>query len=178
MEPLVADLAEAMWPLLDRPLMLLGHSMGALVAFELARALRRRHGPVPLGLFAAACAAPQLPRRTALHKLPSAELWAELRYFGGTPEQVLGSDELKALVEPALRADLEICETYRYVEEAPLDCPIVAFGGDDDHDVTLEELRAWKAQTTSSFRISTFAGGHFFIGREHPDMLEAIGQSV
>jgi len=121
LRPLVLDLAAAMSGLLDKPFMLFGHSMGALVGFELARRLRRAYAAAPVALFAAACPAPQLPRRQKpLHALPSAQLWAEIRRFGGTPEVVFESDELMAMVEPALRADLAICETYEYIHDLSL----------------------------------------------------------
>ncbi|MDQ6713103.1 MAG: alpha/beta fold hydrolase [Candidatus Dormibacteraeota bacterium] len=174
LQPLVVDLARAMSGMLDKPFMLFGHSMGALLGFELARWLRRAYGVAPLVLFAAACPAPQLPRRQKLlHALPSTQLWSEIYRLGGTPDQVLASDDLRALVEPALRADLMICETYQYVEERPLSCPVVVFAGSDD-DVSVEELQGWTAQTTSSFRIAMFPGGHFLASSELPRLLEEI----
>jgi len=87
---LVLDLAAAMSGLLDKPFVLFGHSMGALVGFELARRFRRAYAATPVALFAASCPAPQLPRRhRPLHALPSTQLWAEIRRLGGTPEPVL-----------------------------------------------------------------------------------------
>jgi medium-chain acyl-[acyl-carrier-protein] hydrolase len=175
MQPLVRDLADAMAELVDKPFVLFGHSMGALVGFELARRLRRDYGVSPVALLAAACPAPQLPRRQRpLHALPSIQLWAEIRRFGGTPQAVLESEELMTMVEPALRADLAICETYRYTDDRPLDCPLIAIGGSSDDDVSDAELEAWRAQTTSSFRVEMLRGGHFFSGGELSRLLDLI----
>jgi medium-chain acyl-[acyl-carrier-protein] hydrolase len=175
MRALVLDLAAAMKGLLDRPFMLFGHSMGALVAFELARQLRRVDAVTPIALFAAACPAPQLPRRQKpLHALPSAQLWAEIRRLGGTPDPVLQSDDLMAMLEPALRADLAICETYEYLDDRPLDCPLTVIAGADDDDVSAAELEAWRTQTSSSFRVEMLRGGHFFAGGDLSRVVDMI----
>jgi medium-chain acyl-[acyl-carrier-protein] hydrolase len=175
MRPLVLDLAEAMSGLLDQPLVLFGHSMGALVGFELARRLHRDYAASPIALLAAACPAPQLPRRRRpIHALPSIQLWAEIRRFGGTPQAVLESEELMTMVEPALRADLAICETYEYTDDRPLDCPLIAIGGSSDDDVSGAELQAWRSQTTSFFRIEMLQGGHFFSGGDLARVLDVI----
>jgi medium-chain acyl-[acyl-carrier-protein] hydrolase len=175
MRPLVIDLAAAMTGLLDRPFMLFGHSMGALVAFELARELRRVDAVTPIALFAAACPAPQLPRRQKpLHALPSTQLWAEIRRLGGTPDPVLQSEDLMAMLEPALRADLAICETYEYLDDRPLDCPLTVIAGADDDDVSAAELEAWRTQTSSSFRVEMLRGGHFFAGGDLSRVVDVI----
>jgi medium-chain acyl-[acyl-carrier-protein] hydrolase len=173
--PLVRDLAVSMSRLLDKPFMLFGHSMGALLGFELARRLRRAYAVAPVALFAAACPAPQLPRRQRpLHALPSSQLWAEIRRLGGTPEPVLESKDLMAMVEPALRADLAICETYTYVDDRPLDCPVIALAGNNDDGVSAAELQAWSEQTSSTFRVAMLAGGHFFANGELSTVLDVI----
>jgi len=77
------------------------------------------------------------------------------------------------MVEPALRADLAICETYAYVDDRPLDCPLIVFAGSND-DVSAAELQAWRVQTTSSFRIAMLQGGHFFAGDELSMLLDVI----
>jgi surfactin synthase thioesterase subunit len=179
LRPLVFDLAAAMSRLLDKPFMVFGHSMGALIGFELVRHLRRAYAAAPVALFAAACPAPQLARRQRpLHALPSTQLWAEIRRLGGTPEPVLASSDLMAMLEPALRADLAICETYRYTDDQPLDCPVIAIAGSGDDGVSEAELHAWRTQTTSSFQVVMLQAGHFFAGGELSRLLDLIGREA
>jgi medium-chain acyl-[acyl-carrier-protein] hydrolase len=167
-------LAAVGWAL-DRPLAVFGHSMGALLAFEFARTMRRRLGQAPLMLIVSAHDAPQHPRRTAaLHKLPRPRFWEEIRNLDGTPEGVLDNADLRELAEPSLRRDLEAVETYRYVHERPLNCPIAAFVGRDDPNTSLEGVEAWSAQTDAGFALSVFPGGHFFQVSERTRVLSAV----
>ncbi|HLN62204.1 MAG TPA: alpha/beta fold hydrolase [Symbiobacteriaceae bacterium] len=163
--PLVAELARAMQAHLDKPFALFGHSMGALVAFELARELRRSYGRLPAALIVGGRNAPHWPRenRPDLHGLPDAELVAELKVLGGTPPEVLAHAELMELILPVMRADLAIHETYEYVAEAPLACPVVALGGTRDDRTTQAGLEAWGELTTGRFALEWFEGGHFFV---------------
>src|SRR5262249_43042969 len=113
--PLAEALGRSLRPFFDRPFAFFGHSMGALVAFELARVLVRTAGPQPVPLFASACAAPQVRDcETPIHALPDAAFREELRRLGGTPALVLHNAELVDLLLPTLRADFAVCETYAY----------------------------------------------------------------
>jgi medium-chain acyl-[acyl-carrier-protein] hydrolase len=162
--PLVENLARDLLPQLDKPFAFFGHSMGALISFELARFLRREHGLLPAQLFLSARRAPQLPNtERPLHDLPEAEFIKELRLLDGTPEEVLEHRELLSLMLPFLRADFEVCETYAYQPEPALDCPITAFGGLQDHGVSRAQLDAWREHTTGAFSLRMFPGAHFFI---------------
>ena len=153
MPPLAEATAARLVPYMDRPSAFLGHSMGALVAFETARHLRRAGAPLPAHLFVSGRRAPQLPpNKPAIHQLPDDAFLAELRDFNGTPEAVLESDELMALLLPLLRADFAVCETYTYQCEPPLPCSLDAFGGREDDDVPLEDLRAWRPHTLGEGR--------------------------
>jgi surfactin synthase thioesterase subunit len=164
MHRLVAEALAAMRCFLDRPYALFGHSLGALVCFELARELRRSGYPLPAVLVAAGRSAPQLGRRgTRLHDLPDDELVARLNDLGGIPEQVAGNRELLAVLLPAIRADLLLHERYRYIDEPPLECSIVALGGSKDLDVPPHDISAWGEQTCSSFETRIFDGDHFFV---------------
>jgi len=161
---LVNELMAATRPLLDVPFAFFGHSMGALVSFELARALRREYGLAAEHLFASAWRAPQLPLGTQLHRLPESEFIDRLQArFSGIPEGVLRDRELLDMMLPVLRADLAVCETYEYSDEAPFGCPISVFGGVDDHWVNASELAAWSVHTTRSMNVTMFPGDHFFI---------------
>lgn len=162
--PLVEAVREGIAPALDVPFMLLGHSLGALVAFELARSMRRHLGPAPVQLIVSACRAPQLPHtHPVIHDLPDDRFIHALRELNGTPEEFLRDSGAFQLIVPALRADLAAFETYEYRPDAPFDCPIRAFGGLADDRAPAEQLRAWRAQTTGDFTMQCLPGGHFFI---------------
>jgi len=175
--PLVAALARALRPHLDGPYALLGHSMGALVAFETVRALRDADAPPPRRLFVSAFRAPHLPDPTPpVHALPGASFWDELRRLNGTPREVLDNDEMRRLVEPTLRADFAVHETYVHAGGEPVACPITAFGGLDDPDVTRDMLEAWRRHTRAGFRLRLFPGDHFFIHAARHGLLAAIAE--
>jgi medium-chain acyl-[acyl-carrier-protein] hydrolase len=146
------------------PFSFFGHSMGSLMAFELARELRRRGLAMPQHLFLSGRRAPHLPdRRRPLHGLPAAELHAELRDLQGTPPAVLDDPELMQLLEPVLRADFELCESYRYTPEAPLDVSLRVFGGSDDREATKGELEAWREHSGKFSGVRMFSGHHFYL---------------
>jgi medium-chain acyl-[acyl-carrier-protein] hydrolase len=170
--------AREMTPFLDRPFVLFGHSMGALLAFELARTLRHALGPVPVALILAAYSAPQSPPRAPIHHLPDAEFIDEMRKLQGTSEAVLQNQELMAFVLPTLRADFQACDTYRYAAEAPLDCPIVIYGGLEDREVGVEGLDAWRSATSGPFERVMLPGNHFFIQSQRDALLADIGRRV
>ncbi len=163
-EPLVAVLMEAIYPVLDMPFAFYGHSMGALVAFVLARELRKEHHRLPLHLLVSGRSAPHAPKRAnPFHLLSQDAFIEELRQLGGTEDNVLENAELMDLLMPLLRADFQVNEAYQYVQEPPLDCPISAFRGSKDDLMTYEDVAAWREQTTRTFRLRTLPGGHFFI---------------
>jgi medium-chain acyl-[acyl-carrier-protein] hydrolase len=179
MLPLVQTLAQVLRPYLTMPFALFGHSMGALMSFELARQLRRAQHPLPRHVFVSGFRAPQLPDPDPpIHALPEAEFIAELRRLNGTPEEVLQNAELMQLVLPALRADFAILETYAYAREAPLECPITVFGGLDDDEMPAEQLAAWREQTRGAFRLHLFPGDHFFIHSARTALLETLSQEL
>jgi medium-chain acyl-[acyl-carrier-protein] hydrolase len=175
LEGLVMALADAIAPQLDRPFAFFGHSMGALVAYELTRTLRRRGLPEPARLLVSAFRAPHLARRVApIYHLPDEAFLAALRRFNGTPDEILQNADLMELVMPILRADFSVCETYTHRREAPLDLPIVAFGGCADEDVKPAELEPWRELTTSGFSLAMFPGDHFFLDSSRPALLETV----
>ena len=159
----------------DRPFAFYGHSLGAFVAFEVTRALRRRGSPLPQHLFAGAAVAPQLHAVAApAHRGPDSGLIAKLRRYGGTPEAVLAEPELMALLLPAFRADLTLFETYRAADEPPLDVPITAFGGLADDNARQLEIEGWRAQTSRGFALRMFPGGHLFLQPARAALLAAM----
>jgi medium-chain acyl-[acyl-carrier-protein] hydrolase len=161
---IVAELLDAMRTMSGRPFALFGHSGAALLAFELARALRARGEPGPAQLFVSAEPAPDLPRSgPLLHTLDDAELIQRLRARGGTAPEVLANDELMELILPTLRADFGWYEKYDYRPGPPLDCPVTAFASEQDKIVGVDAVAGWAAHTTGAFQLRLVDGGHFFI---------------
>lgn len=178
-EPLVESAAEALLPYLDRPFSFFGHSMGALISFELARLLRRKHKLHVSKLLLSGRGAPHLPdHEPTTYNLPEPEFIAELRRLKGTPQEVLAHPELMDLMSPILRADFEICQTYEYVPEPPLECPITALGGLQDEEVTHRQLDAWREHTTSTFSLRMFPGDHFFLHASAPMLHRMLAQEL
>lgn len=177
--PLVQTLARVLRPYLDIPFAFFGHSLGALISFELARQLRRQVDLSPVRLFMAACSAPQLSNPgPPIHQLPEAAFVAELRRLDGTPELILEDPNLLDLFLPLLRADFELYETYTYLAEAPLDCPLSAFGGLQDRRVDRGALAAWRDQTTGDLSLRMFPGNHFFLESDRWLLLQAVTQDL
>ena len=175
LDSVLRHLMSAIEPLLDRPFVFFGHSMGALIAYELTQLLRSLGRPMPAHLFLSGRRAPSIPiGRRAFHDLPDDELIQEIRKLNGTSEGVLQNDELMALVLPTLRADFAIHDTYNYQEQAALDVPFTVFGGLDDIATTTDNLSAWGSLTTRGARLSLFRGGHFFIDELRDEVLAAI----
>jgi medium-chain acyl-[acyl-carrier-protein] hydrolase len=163
-EPYVEDLATALAPELRTPFALFGHSLGALVAFELARRLRAGRLAAPVHLFVSGRIAPQLTEhRRILHRLPAGDLARELAALGGIPGHIdLGDHRLSHLLA-ALRADLAVNERYAFRTEPALGTAITAVGGAADPRVDESELAAWRIQTSGAFTFRTYRGGHFYL---------------
>jgi len=179
LSPLLQTLAQVLHPYLNMPFAFFGHSMGAVISFELARQLRKQYSLDPVHLFVSGRRAPQLPHPSPpIHSLPELAFVEELRHLNGTPESVLQNAELMQLLVPILRADFAICETHVYSSEEPLDCPISAFGGLEDGEVSHDALAAWREQTNSSFTLSMFPGNHFFVQSARSLILAAISQDM
>jgi len=175
MAQLMRVLAEQLHGLHDRPVALFGHSLGALTAFEYARVMRRVGHGAPLHLFVSAASAPQRPRSTAISHLTQSEFIDEIvRRYDGIPKMVLEDAELRDYFIPVLRTDLRLLESYTYVEDRPLECPVGAFGGLDDPRVTQPELDRWSVQTTASFSSQMYPGGHFFVTSARDALLATI----
>src|SRR5882724_1495630 len=163
----------------NAPYALYGHSMGALISFELGRELFRRHDTGPEHVFVSGCRAPQWPiNEPAIFNLPHDQFIAELKRLNGTPGEVLANPELIELFISPLRADFEMAETYEYRPGERLSCPITVYGALQDEHVPLESCRAWEEQTTGGFRMRTFKGDHFFIRNPRSEFMTVFPNDI
>jgi len=179
MRTLVVALVEAMLPYLDRPYALFGHSFGALVCFEAARALKNHQGSSPAHLCISGAKAPQLVADGSFfHKQPDAVLIDEVRRLGGTPEAILENEEMASAMLPAIRADYEILETYAYSDAAPLSCPILGMVGAADPEIDRASLQAWAEHTTDGFKMEIFPGDHFYLDQSQARVLQILGMAL
>jgi medium-chain acyl-[acyl-carrier-protein] hydrolase len=177
--PLVQTLTQVLRPYLNIPFAFFGHSMGALISFELARQLRAQQEPSPVHLFISGRRAPQIPdRNPLLHTLPEPEFLEELRDLNGTPKKVLENPELMQLFLPILRADFSICGTYTYLSQPPLDCSISVFGGTEDTGETYDLLESWSVQTHSFFSLQMLPGDHFFVHTSQEVLLDRLSHEL
>jgi len=176
--PLVAALTDAVAPRIDPPFAIYGHSLGSIVGFGFARELRRRGLPGPRHLFVSGRRAPQLPERSTLATLSDRDLLAALHRMGGIPDVVFAAPDLIAWYLPIIRADIGISEFAVIADEAPLACPITAFGGLTDELATPAEIEAWRSQTSAAFDHELFPGGHFFIQTERDRFLASLARRL
>ncbi len=162
-------------PFLEGPFAFYGHSVGALVAYQVARALRDRGGPTPRHLLVGASRPPQAPKPPdPIHVLKGDAFLERLRVLGGTPPQVLESADLMELFTPMLLADFEMSETYGDEPLDPLDAPISAFAGTEDGEVSVERVGTWSEQTNVEFHLTLLPGKHFFLHTAEAEHLKAM----
>ncbi|HEY2961933.1 MAG TPA: alpha/beta fold hydrolase [Pyrinomonadaceae bacterium] len=179
MDHLVAAAATAMEPFLDLPIVLFGHSVGAMASFELAHRIGYQFGVKVLHLFVSGARAPQLRRnRHNIHDLPEDEFTTELKTLNGTPPEVLENPELMRMISKTLRADFAIAETYSCSHAEPLNCPITVMGGLDDTLAAREDLEAWRIHTTNSFDLWQLPGDHFFIHTSDSLILRIVSREL
>ena len=185
-EPPIAKMSQAVElvgkeivTLLDRPYAFFGHSMGAILAFEVARLLRRSGHQSPTHLFVSGHQAPQIPNTEPFtYNLPDAEFIEELQRLNGTPLEVLEHPDMMRMMLPLLRADFESIQTYSYKHEPPLECPITALGGLLDPEISRETLEPWREQTVAAFNLQMFPGDHFFLHTEQANVLRVIAKEA
>ncbi|WP_323144820.1 thioesterase II family protein [Massilia phyllosphaerae] len=178
-EKFIEDAYIELKPFLDKPFVLFGHSMGALLAFEVAKYIMANNLPPPQAIFVSGCSAPSQRRSGQnLHKLDNVELRKKLSNYSGTPQEVLDHDELMDLVLPAIRADFQMIENYTYKKCSELKSPIyVLIGADDEHVTHLDALE-WSKETTSQFDLKKIKGGHFFTNTAGDEVADFINEKI
>jgi medium-chain acyl-[acyl-carrier-protein] hydrolase len=179
MAPLVDAAANALEHDFGAPYAFFGHSMGALIAFELTRELRRRSAPQPVRLFASGYRAPHVRESLpSVRGLDDEAFVREVdRRYGAIPREVRENRELMELLLPGLRSDISICETYRYRHDEPLECPIEVFGGIDDH-LDMADLEAWREHTRGTFGLTMLPGGHFFLKTAQLELMRILSRNL
>jgi surfactin synthase thioesterase subunit len=176
MRRLALQLAQEQKATLKAPYALFGHSLGALLACEMAHAFRSLGCPEPVALFASGTAAPTMRAdydRGFAQPRTDAELIDQLRTLNGTSEEVLANKELMSLTLPVLRADFLLCGRFEPQQRPLLKCPVHVLGGKDDR-ATTEQLIGWSKETHGSFSVDMLAGGHFFIHEHEAKVLRVI----
>ncbi len=176
---LTDTLVTALPPLLEPPFIFYGHSMGALIAFEVIRKLRKMGEQLPVHLFISSFRAPHLPDPDSMiSELPENQFIERLVQYGGIHPEILMNSELMEMFLPILRADFSVLSSYRYKQKAPLPCPITAFAGLSDPKISVEAIDSWQDHTTDGYNSYFFPGGHFFTTEFHSEMLAHINRNI
>ncbi len=176
---LVQALLPNLLPFLNKPFAFFGHSMGAIIAYEVARNVQEQHGLKLERLIASGRRGPQLPpTERVTYNLPDPEFIEELRRLNGTPHEVLDHPELMQLMMGIIRADFQLTQTYQFSPGPQLSCPFSIFGGLEDAHVTPEHLEAWCELTSSECSIKMFEGDHFFLQTNDKPLLRAINEQL
>lgn len=177
-QPLVGELASALCESVAEPVALFGHSLGGLLAFEVARELMRRGEHEPLHLIVSARGAPELRLSIDVPDSDQALLDRVDELYGGIPALVRTEPELLASALPLLRADIELAYAYAFAPAPPLPCPITVLGGDRDPTVSAAELEGWAAHTSAVCDVHRFPGGHFYIEEHRAAVLKVIRERL
>ena len=174
LEDLLEDLESALLPHLDRPFMFLGHSMGAMIAFELTNRIKRFYGKRPKHLFLSSMRAPHLSTKEDYHLLPDKQLLSKIFDLGGTSPEVSHDEKLLAMMLPTLRKDLTLCDNYRCPKNLDLDIPVTILGGYRDNAVSVKDLLAWNSCFGDKFKVRLFDGGHFYFKDSFEELASII----
>jgi surfactin synthase thioesterase subunit len=178
----IPELADAIFgavrPLADGPLAFFGHSMGAILAYEVALRLEQDGVPPLVRLYASGRRAPSRYRVENVHKRDDQGIITELRRLSGTETDLLGDPETVEMIMPAIKSDYRAIETYRHTPGQEVNAPIVVLVGDRDPRVTADEAKAWSEHTTGSFDLRVFPGGHFYLVEQAPEVIRVLSADL
>ncbi|UED82973.1 thioesterase II family protein [Streptomyces profundus] len=177
LDELCAELADRLIAEAAGPYAVFGHSLGALVGFELVRAVLARGGPPPVHLFVSGCGAPGTLAPDA-EGITDEEVLALMRGLGGTPEAFLADPRVARMLLPRVRADLTVRNSFRHRPAPPLDVPMTAFAADADPRVSVEDVAAWREETVGRFRLHTYEGGHFAVLDQQERTLSHVREAL
>lgn len=184
-EPAISELPAAvdalyagLKPIFDEPFALFGHSMGALLAFELSRRVHAERGVWPIHLFLSARRPPHLgPIHPNFHSLPMGSFVSHVQgWYDAFPQMVLDRPGLLEPFMPTLRADMRLLETYEWQQGPPMACPVTVFGGLHDRAVPVGSLKGWQQHSSEPVKVKVFSGRHFYLRDDDRDVVNAIGK--
>ena len=176
---LAEAIAAALHPYAWAPYAIFGHSMGALLAYEVATRMDNSAKRQLCKLFVSGSRPPFVPpKRPPVSHLPNPEFIERLREMQGTPEEVLSHPELMELMLPVLRSDFAMCEQYCLQQPYRLHIPITVLAGEQDEDATETDMLPWSLLTRETFRSLRFAGTHFFVREQEAAIVQAISTEL
>lgn len=178
MDSVISYLSKAILEYCNKPYYFFGHSLGALIAFELAHALLKNNKPHPHCIFASGKSPPHLPSNKFTYHLSDGDFIDVIKQYNGIPTEIFNENSLIELFLPVLRADFEILETYVYQDRPPLFCDLIALGGIDDPIVKPNSIKEWQNYTSGSFNYHLLPGDHFFIKAKLKNVLNIIYQEI
>lgn len=173
--PLLSAIEQALTPYFDKPFAFFGHSLGASLVYELTRRLSNQNNSLPIQLLISGCRCPHLPlRQPPMWNLPKQEFLRRLREMNGTELEVLEDKRLIALLEPTLRADIKLAESWECTTRQPLNVPITVFSGLEDDIAPPSDMQDWRYYTNLEFYSYTLPGNHFFLHSSERILLDYI----
>jgi surfactin synthase thioesterase subunit len=174
LDEIISTVHENIQSLLDVPFIFFGHSMGALIAFELCRRLHREHNRLPRVLYVSGARSPQTPWERITYNLPKDEFIAEVLRLNGIPDELAREKPFVEMLLPTLRADFQVCQTYTFIPGERLPIPIHVFSGTDDPDVLESQLKGWADHTSQVCSLMLIKGDHFFINTSPREVIGRI----
>jgi medium-chain acyl-[acyl-carrier-protein] hydrolase len=172
---LAHEISSALYRYTDVPYAIFGHSMGALLAYEVASHLESSGRLQLRRLFVSGSRAPFVSHKEPrVSDLPDAEFWEHIRDLQGTPEEILAQPDLIELLLPVLRSDFALCEQYRLQHAYFLQAPVTALSGEQDKRTLIKDVQMWGRLTTGGFRCLEFSGGHFFLKESESAVISAV----
>ena len=175
----ISNISEEFTEFLDKPFIFFGHSMGALIAYELAHLLSDKYGRIPNKLYLSAHTAPNVNRKgQIIYLLEKKEFLEKLIQMKGISEEILLHQELLDMVLPIIKNDYKLCETYSYISKKKMDIPFHIFGGKYDEDISVENLRQWQNLTNGDFDLTLIDGDHFYLTKNKEEFLGILNSNL